>query len=231
MKRLIVAAGFSAALLWTFVDSSLAATVTFTGVIDEVSGNPAGVMTGDAFTGIFFFHPNPPDTFGHFGGLVGRYSIAMGDVMVSGTAEPFQFANGVVFLTDPSQGSVYYQAFVHDPLSGQYSGLGMDITLQAGTPGGVIPPLDRFNLNDFSIGLELANNPDHSDKVSGHITTFPTFNLNQVPDGGTSVTLLCWGLASLGVLRNIWLGNIASRRRTGTACTSYRVRKITPSTS
>lgn len=101
MKRLIVAAGFSAALLWTFVDSSLAATVTFTGVIDEVSGQPSGVMTGDTFTGIFFFHPNPPDTFGHFGGLIGRFSIAIGDLMVRGTADQ-HFTNGVVFLTDPS---------------------------------------------------------------------------------------------------------------------------------
>jgi hypothetical protein len=201
MNRLIFAAGFGAAVLWTFVDSSLSATVTFTGVIDEVSGNPAGVVTGDTFTGIFFFHPNPPDTFGHFGGLVGRYSIAIGDLMVSGTAEPFQFANGVVFRTDPSQGSVYYQAFVHDPLSGHYSGLGMDITLQAGTPGGVIPPLDRFNLNDFSIGLELASNPDHGDTVSGHITSFPTFNLNQVSDGGPSMALLGCGLVGLVVLR------------------------------
>jgi hypothetical protein len=200
MKGLIVAAGFSAALLWTFVDSSLAATVTFTGVIDEVSGNPVGVVTGDTFTGIFFFHPNPPDTFGHFGGLIGRFSIAIGDLMVRGTADQ-HFTNGVVFLTDPSQGSVYYQAFIDDPLSGQYSFLGMEITLQAGTPGGVIPPLDRFNLNDFVIGLELANNPDHSDSVSGHLTSFPTFNLNQVSDGGPSVALLGCGLVGLVVLR------------------------------
>jgi hypothetical protein len=203
MNRLIFAAGFSVALLWTFVDSSLAATVTFTGVIDEVSGNPAGVVTGDTFTGIFFFHPNPADTFGHFGGLVDRYSIAIGDLMVSGTTEPFQFANGVVFNTDPSQGGVSYQAFVNDfdPLSGKYTSLGIDVTLQAGTPGGVIPPLDRFNLNDFFIGLQLANNPDHSDRVSGHITSFPTFDLNQVSDGGPSLALLGCGLVGLVVLR------------------------------
>jgi uncharacterized protein YodC (DUF2158 family) len=77
----------------------------------------------------------------------------------------------------------------------------MDITLQAGTPGGVIPPLDRFNLNDFSIGLELASNPDHGDTVSGHITSFPTFNLNQVSDGGPSMALLGCGLVGLVVLR------------------------------
>ena len=59
MNRLIFAAGFGAAVLWTFVDSSLAATVTFTGVIDEVSGNAAGVVTGDTFTGIFFFQSEP----------------------------------------------------------------------------------------------------------------------------------------------------------------------------
>jgi uncharacterized protein YodC (DUF2158 family) len=77
----------------------------------------------------------------------------------------------------------------------------MDITLQAGTPGGVIPPLDRFNLNDFSIGLELANNPEHFNAVSGHITSFPTFNLNQVSDGGPSMALLGCGLVGLVVLR------------------------------
>ena len=106
-----------------------------------------------------------------------------------------------MFNTDPSQGSVSYQAFVRDPLSGQYRFLSMDITLQAGTPGGVIPPLDRFNLNDFSIGLELASNPDHGDTVSGHITSFPTFNLNQVSDGGPSMALLGCGLVGLVVLR------------------------------
>ena len=200
MKRLIVAAGFSVAVLWTLVDSSSAATVTFTGVIDEVSGNPAGVVTGDTFTGTFFFLPNPPDTFGHFGGIVQHYSIAIGDLMLSGTGDR-HFANGAVFETDPSLGSVFYQAFIAAPSSGQYSFLGLSIELQAGTPGGVIPPLNRFNLNDFFIGLELANNPDLGDKVSGHITSFPTFNLNQVSDEGPSMALLGCGLVGLVVLR------------------------------
>ena len=106
-----------------------------------------------------------------------------------------------MFLTDPSQGSVYYQAFVHDPLSGHYSFLGMDITLQAGTPGGVIPPLDRFNLNDFSSASSLQTTPIIATAVSGHLTSFPTFNLNQVSDGGPSMALLGCGLVGLVVLR------------------------------
>ena len=109
----------------------------------------------------------------------------------------------MVFLTDPSQGSVLYQvADFTDPLSGQYSFIGVGVVLQAGTPGGVIPPLDHFNLNDFDVDLSLANNPDFPpDILIGYLTSFPTLNLNQVPDGGTSVTLLCWGLVSLAVLR------------------------------
>ena len=109
----------------------------------------------------------------------------------------------MVFVTDPSQGGVLYQvADFTDPLSGQYSFIGVGVVLQAGTSGGVIPPLDHFNLNDFDVDLSLANNPDFPpDILIGHLTSFPTLNLNQVPDGGTSVTLLCWGLASLAVLR------------------------------
>ncbi len=87
MKRLIVAAGFSAALLWTFVDSSLAATVTFTGVIDEVSGQPSWCHDRrHIYRDLFFSIRILPDTFGHFGGLMGRFSIAIGDLMVCGTA-------------------------------------------------------------------------------------------------------------------------------------------------
>ena len=89
----------------------------------------------------------------------------------------------MVFLTDPSQGSVLYQvADFTDPLSGQYSFIGVGVVLQAGTPGGVIPPLDRFNLNDFDVDLSLANNPDFPpDILIGHLTSFPTINLNSSP--------------------------------------------------
>jgi len=89
----------------------------------------------------------------------------------------------VVFVTDPSQGSVLYQvADFTDPLSGQYSFIGVGVVLQAGTPGGVIPPLDHFNLNDFDVDLSLANNPDFPpDILIGHLTSFRTLNLNQVP--------------------------------------------------
>ena len=109
----------------------------------------------------------------------------------------------MVVVTDPSQGGVLYQvADFTDPLSGHYDFMTVGVTLQAGTSGGVIPPFDQFNLNDFGVDLSLANNPDFPpDILIGHLTSFPTLNLNQVPDGGTSVTLLCWGLVSLAVLR------------------------------
>ena len=57
MKRLIVAAGLNAAVLLALAPSSLAATVTFTGIVDEIQGHPPGVAIGDTFSGIFFFDP------------------------------------------------------------------------------------------------------------------------------------------------------------------------------
>ena len=54
MKRLIVAAGLNAAVLLALAPSSLAATVTFTGIVDEIQGHPPGVAIGDTFSGIFF---------------------------------------------------------------------------------------------------------------------------------------------------------------------------------
>ena len=91
-----------------------------------------------------------------------------------------------------------------DPLSGHYDFMNVGVTLQAGTSGGVIPPFDQFNLNDFHVDLTLANIPDFPpDSLIGHLTSFPTINLNQVPERETSMTLLCCGLASLAVLR--WL--------------------------
>jgi len=198
MKRLIFAAGFGAAVLWTFVNPLPAATVTFTGLVDEIQGQPPGVAIGDTFSGIFFFDPIPI-SLGGVGGFIDKYSITAGDFTVSGRPN---FGN-VAFLTDPSQGGVLYQVFnFTDPLSGHYDFMNVGVTLQAGTSGGVIPPFDQFNLNDFYVDLSLANIPDFPpDSLFGHLTSFPTINLNQVPDGGTSMTLLCWGLASLVVLR------------------------------
>ena len=199
MKRLIFAAGFGAAVLWTFVGPSPAATVTFTGLVDEIQGQPPGVAIGDTFSGIFFFDPIPI-SLGGVGGFIDKYSITAGDFTVSGRAH----SGHVVFVTDPSQGSVLYSvADFTDPLSGHYDFMTVGVTLQAGTTlTGVIPPLDQFDLNDFAVALSLANIPDFPpDLLFGHLTSFPTINLNQVPDGGTSVTLLCWGLASLAVLR------------------------------
>ena len=59
MKRLIFAAGFGAAVPWMFVNPLPAATVTFTGLVDEIQGQPPGVAIGDTFSGIFFFDPIP----------------------------------------------------------------------------------------------------------------------------------------------------------------------------
>jgi hypothetical protein len=209
MKRLIIPAGLTAAVLLAFVDPSLSASVTFTGIVDEIRGHPSGVAIGDTFSGIFSFHPNPPDTFGEFGGQIDRYSIRAGEFTISGTRIDY---GGVEFLTDPSKGAVLYQLFpnVSAPLSGQYALLSADVVLQAGTPGGVIPPLDRFNLNDFGVGLRLAKDPALSDSFFGHLTSFPTFNLNQVPDEEASITLLTGGLLSLAVF---WVGVCRSAAR------------------
>jgi hypothetical protein len=179
--------------------------------LTKSTGTHLVVAIGDTFSGIFSFHPNPPDTFGRFGGQIDRYSIMVGEFTVSGTTID---NGGVVFLTDPSQGAVFYQVVsLSAPLSGQYGRLFTEVTLQAGTPGGVMPPLDQFNLNDFDVGLQLANNPDLFDSVFGHLTNFPTFNLNQVPDEGTSVMLLCCGLATLAVLRYwLWASSATAAR-------------------
>jgi hypothetical protein len=114
MKKLIVAAGLSAAVLWTFAGPSLAATVTFTGLVDEIRGQPPGVAVGDTFSEIFFFDPIPI-SLGGVGGFIDKYSITAGEFTVSGRAH----SGNVAFLTDPSQGSVLYQVFnFTDPLSG-----------------------------------------------------------------------------------------------------------------
>jgi hypothetical protein len=201
MKTLVVAAircSVMFTVLCAFVDPSLAAMVTFTGIVDEIDGHPSGVAIGDTFSGIFSFHPNPPDFFGEFGGQIDKYSITVGEFAVSGTRN---VDGGVVFGTDPSEGSVLYQVVdFRAPLSGQYSSIFVDVVLQAATPGGVIPPLDQFNVNVFDVALQLANNPDLSDSVFGHLTSFPTFNLTQVPEEGTSMTLLSCGLLCLAVL-------------------------------
>jgi len=156
--------------------------------------SPSGTHFQGSFFSIRF-----PYLSGGVGGFIDKYSITAGDFTVSGRPN---FGN-VAFLTDPSQGGVLYQVFnFTDPLSGHYDFMNVGVTLQAGTSGGVIPPFDQFNLNDFYVDLSLANIPDFPpDSLFGHLTSFPTINLNQVPDGGTSVTLLCWGLASLAVLR------------------------------
>jgi hypothetical protein len=200
MKKLMLAVACNVAVLCPFGGQSFAASVTFTGVIDEIRGHPPQITVGDAFSAMFFFHPNPPDTFGEFGGTIGRYSITVGDFTFSGTEK---FYGGVEFLTDPSQGSVLYQLFptFYAPISSlpPYDAASVEITLQTGTGHG-IPPLDQFALNDLGIGFHSPNIPGPDDAF-GHLTSFPTFDLTQVPDNGASASLLSCGLAALAVLR------------------------------
>ena len=85
MKRLIVAAGLNAAVLLALAPSSLAATVTFTGIVDEIQGHSPGVAIGDTFSGIFFFDPESISG-GGVGGSIGKYSITAGEFTVSGRA-------------------------------------------------------------------------------------------------------------------------------------------------
>jgi hypothetical protein len=203
MKRLILAAAFSAAALCAFPERSFAAKITFTGLVDEVDArfNPAHLMVGDTFSGTFFFNSRP-DPFGDVGGPVSKYSITIGEFMFKGTPAGGHEERALVALVpDPKAGSVLYQvAFLVAPNPSPYASAEIGVTLQAGTPTGVIPPLDQFNLNDFNISLTLPIEPDVRDSVFGHLTSFPTFNL-AVPDGGTSMMLLSCGLIVLAVLR------------------------------
>jgi hypothetical protein len=158
-------------------------------------------MIGDTFSGTFVFNFEPPTSIVF---PITHYSITVGEFSFSGT--PGGGTNLVGLLTDPGQGAVFYQVFnllASNP--GPYAFADVEVTMQAATPNGVIPPLDQFALNDFEIGLFLPNDPFPEDveEVFGHLTSLPTFNL-AVPDGGTSMTLLSCGLTGLAALR-CWL--------------------------
>jgi hypothetical protein len=200
MKRLILATLFSAAALSSFPDRSLASAITFTGVVDQVQApfNPVHFMIGDTFSGTFFFNSGPPDVFGNVFGPITHYSVTVGGLSFSGT--PGGGGDLVTLGTDPSQGSVFYQVVsLLAPNPGPYAFANVDLTMQAATPNGVIPPVGQFNLNDFAINFFSPNRP-LPDDVFGHMTSLPTFNLT-VPEGGTSMTLLSCGLTGLAVLR------------------------------
>lgn len=109
------------------VSAVQAATITFTGVVDQSSQ----FSVGDVFTATFQFDPHK--------GRVSRYVITVGnEFTLNGTK-----GGGMIALdNNPAHGSVYYQVINSDFT---------EITLQGATPNGVIPPIDQFNLNDFSL--------------------------------------------------------------------------------
>jgi hypothetical protein len=196
---LAVASGVAA--LCIFADRSHAAVISFTGIVDQVQAplNPVHLMIGDPFSGTFFFNSGPP---GANVFPISHYSIAVGELSFSGT--PGGGDDLVALGTDPSQGSVFYQVInLLAPNPGPYAFAGVDVTMQAATPNGVIPPLSQFNLNDFAINLHFPHDSPLPENAFGHMTSLPTLNLT-VPDGGTSMTLLSCALTGLAVLR-CWL--------------------------
>ena len=117
-----------------------AATITFTGVVDTVRVGST-FQVGDTFVASFKFNARTR--------AVTHYTIAIDESILSGKKD------GSVYVdNNPAHGSVFYQIIDN---SVTY------IELQAGTPNGVIPPLDQFNLNDFT----LTNN------TFGHLTSLP----------------------------------------------------------
>jgi hypothetical protein len=137
MKKLILT--LASILVATAIQ---AATVIFTGVVDSSPIYPVGS------TFVATFHYNPKK-----GGQITNYTIVIDDVSTHGTKN----AGAVAVDADPTHGSVYFQVF---------NGSVIEITLQAATPDGVIPPLDQFNLNDW-----FQNSP----RASGHLTSLPVF--------------------------------------------------------
>ena len=138
MKTLLLSIALAA------VSAVQAATITFTGVVDQSSQ----FSVGDVFTATFQFNPHK--------GRVTRYVITVGnELTLSGTK-----GGGMIALDDNlAHGSVYYQVISSDLT---------EITLQAATPNGVIPPIDQFNLNDFDLFATTFGA-----STFGHLTSLP----------------------------------------------------------
>ena len=116
-----------------------AATITFTGVVDQSS--QFSVL--NAFTATFQFDPH--------NGRVTRYLITVGNELTSsGTKGDWM----VTLNSNPDHGSVCYRV-----INSNFT----EITLQAATPNGMIPLIDQFNLNDFSLFASTF----------GHLTSLP----------------------------------------------------------
>ena len=126
------------ALLLLSVAAMQAAVIEFTGVVDSSEKYAVGTVV----MAQFFFNPE--------NGEISRYAV-----MVGGDLFKLKGDGARVYVdADPSHGSVYYQitdsSFV-------------EFTLEAATPNGIIPPVDQFNLNDFTIGNDTF----------GHMTSLP----------------------------------------------------------
>lgn len=198
----MLAAAFTTAALCTFADRSLAAMITFTGVVDEirVHENPAHLMVGDIFSATLLFNYRPGQFGG--GGPVSKYFVSIDDFTISGTINNGGQTGGNLVLidTDPSHGSVFYQLFQFlVPNADPYTALSGSITLQTPTPNGVIPPVDQFALNDFAMFLDLPNDP-LPESVLGHLTRLPSIT-GLVPDSGTTMALLSCALLGMAALR------------------------------
>ena len=106
-----------------------ASTITFTGVVDSV--NPGSqFQRGDAFVAKFTYNPIT-----HF---VNQATIIVGEQVFLFHADG---GTRVSYDINACSGSVFYQ--INDS---QY----VSITLQAATPDCVVPPLEQFNLNEFT---------------------------------------------------------------------------------
>src|SRR5947207_4811066 len=119
-----------------------------------------------------------------------RYSISIGDFMFSGTQSG---GANVVLVLDPSGGAIVY-AITPADFPHPYAAAGFDLALQASTPNGVIPPIEQFNLKEFGLAFRSPNDATgFPDDAFGHVTKFPTLDLRNMPEGGTSMTLLSCG--------------------------------------
>ena len=117
-------------MLFAICAAAHASTIIFTGVVDSV--NPGSQFEpGDAFVARFSYYPHQP----HF---VNHATIIVGEQMFRFYADG---ATRVSYDTDACSGSVFYQIV---------DSLYVSITLQCATPDCVVPPLEQFNLNDFT---------------------------------------------------------------------------------
>jgi hypothetical protein len=139
MKKLIL----SMVLALVASVSSYASNITFVGVVDSSNR----FTRGQTITFTFSYPPG--------GGAVSRYVFNVGlQYQVYGSVGGGQVAVG----NNPASGSVYYQVINSDFT---------EITMQAATPNGVIPPVSQFNLNDFI--LHTTDN----DTTTGHFLIVP----------------------------------------------------------